>query len=176
MARKVRVRDYFRPGRRGVFASFGTGTTVYVSPERQTDLLLRQLRRVRPNRQNCEIRVMQAFITNKRVRVARRLRALARRGCRVFVLVNINRAEGKLGMGTKIPRALGRRINPRGRRHIHDKVVLMQWGDNRVVLTGSHNMSGPANSRNDELLVRVAGSQLLYDEFVGHFNDGFGPP
>ena len=176
MARKVRVRDYFRPGRRGVFASFGTGTTVFVSPERQTDLLLRQLRRVRRGG-NCEIRVMQAFITNARIRVAQRLRELARGGgCRVSVLVNINRESGKPGLGSKIPRALGRRIKPRGRRHIHDKLVLMQWGDNRVVLTGSHNMSGPANGRNDEVLVSVAGSQVLYDAFVGHFSDGYGPP
>jgi len=178
MAAKVHVADYFKPPGQGVFGSVAARTEGFVSPEKDGDLLLRVLRKVKPTRSGCEIRVMQTFITDARIRVARRLRALQRRHCNVSVLVNENRKSHKIAMGGKVKRVI------RGERKlccVHDKLVLIQGTyegrrDSTVVVTGSHNMSGPANSRNDEVLVVVEDVPALYLTYVAHFIDGYGPP
>jgi len=178
MAAKVHVADYFKPPGQGVFGSVAARTEGFVSPEKDGDLLLRVLRKVKPTRHGCEIRVMQTFITDARIRVARRLRALRRRHCKVSVLVNENRKSHKIAMGEKVKRVI------RGERKlccVHDKVVLIQGTyegrpKSTVVVTGSHNMSGPANSRNDEVLVVVKDVPALYLTYVAHFHDGYGPP
>lgn len=181
MAGKIRVADYFQPPGRGVFGSAAARTEGYVSPEgtRGSDLMLRILRKVKPTRRGCQIDVMQAFFTNARIRVARRLRALQRRGCRVRVVVNAKRKGGKIAMGSRVKRVIR---GERKGRHIHDKVVLIRGTyegrrNRTVVLTGSHNMSAPANGRNDEVLLGVYDVPALYLTFLAHFNDGYpGPP
>jgi hypothetical protein len=176
LAGKLQTGDYFQPPGRGVFGSVAARTEGYVSPEHKGDLLMRILRKVKPTRHGCQIRVMQAFITNQRLNVARRLRALKRGGCKLQVLVNENRKTHKIGLGSKIKPVL------RGAhklRYVHDKIVLIQGTyegrrNRTIVLAGSHNMSGPANNRNAEVLVGVYDVPALYLAYVGHFIDGYG--
>jgi hypothetical protein len=152
---------------RGYVHSPATKTSLYMSPEQQTDLWDARLNDITPD-DKCEVRVIHASIRDSRPAVTNRLIALKAGGCKVMIASD--------DVEPKALAALHRAGIPVRRQVIHDKTVLhysrMSGGsDYRYhVLTGSHNWSNGALRQYDELLSRTE-SKPLYDAFVGHFND-----
>jgi hypothetical protein len=163
--------DYYEPASgRGHFLA--ESADVYVSPEEQTDLVVNRLDDINPDG-NCEIRVIQASIRDSRLDVVRRLVALKQGGCKVMVVAH-----------TVEPSALAAftRANIRVRtKPIHDKsfIVHAKYGANveHRVYTGSHNLSGGAAHKYDEIFVKLAGERQnhpVYDAYLTHFQDAYG--
>jgi hypothetical protein len=141
-----------------------------MSPEQQSDLWENRLDDIIPT-PACRVRVMHASIRDSRMAVVNRIIALKRGGCRVWIASDDVEPQAKAALkGAGIP--IHKNV-------IHDKVVLhfsRMTGDNTAerhyVLAGSHNLSGSANTKYDELLSRTE-SKALYDAFFAHFNDAY---
>jgi hypothetical protein len=161
---------------RGYFSSVASKSTVYVSPEADTDLWVERLKFVEPD-STCRIRVMQNVFRDTRIKVAETLRDLADRGCVIQVLTE--EMEGDV-------RATLNRdgITVRSDRLVHDKTIIInaKYGDppsagNRyIVFTGSHNLTLSALRYNDELILKLADSKPLHDLFVDHFERAWAGP
>ncbi|WP_152364083.1 phospholipase D-like domain-containing protein [Microlunatus speluncae] len=161
---------YVASGPRGTFGSENSNTTVYASPEQNTDLVLNRLSYVNPDA-DCRIRVMQASINDTRIDVVNALVGLKQGGCKVWVSVGAIHANALAAF-----KAAG---IPVRKSPVHDKLFLIsaKYADSAaprsVVLTGSHNLTLSALRHNDELLIKITDSQPMYDAFYTHFNDAY---
>lgn len=141
---------------------------VYVSPELDTDLVVNRLDDYTPDA-TCEVRVMQASIRDSRLAVVDRLVTMKNGGCKVSVVAD-----------TVEPAALAK-LKSAGipvRHHlIHDKVFVVKSKGAYRVYTGSHNLSGSAAHKYDEIFVKLApeteASHPVYDIYVTHFADAY---
>jgi phosphatidylserine/phosphatidylglycerophosphate/cardiolipin synthase-like enzyme len=99
------------------------------------------------------------FLTSSRQAVIDALAGLARRGCRVRIVLQ-KLDHGPLADGARTVRASGLRVSCVAR--LHDKVVLVdavRRSDGRAdkaVWTGSQSLGGRALRFNDEALLRVS--------------------
>lgn len=164
--------DYYDAGSgRGYFGSTASNSQVYVSPEQQTDLVDSRLSYVTPD-SGCRVRVMESWLRNTRSRIADRLVAFKKKGCKVWVVAEIIESS----MWKKLHAAgIPMHVNAK----VHDKafVIYARYDKSSshryVVLNGSENLSGPALTSNDELLVKLTDNQTMYAAFVHHFNDAY---
>jgi hypothetical protein len=116
---------------------------------------------------------MQASVRDSRLAVVGRLIKMKEGGCKVWVVASTVEPDALAALrGAGIP----------VRRHrVHDKafVVYGRYGDDYRyrVYTGSHNLSGSANRKFDEIFVKLApetaASHPVYDAFYTHFNDAY---
>ena len=166
-----RTTDYYDPssGRGYVRAP---AASVYASPEAQTDLVVDRLDDVTPD-SACRVRVMQAAVRATRMAVVRQLVRMKSGGCLVHVVASEVAAEPLQALksaGIPVRRAL-----------VHDKafVVHGKYGSTyrSRVYTGSHNLSGRANTTFDEIFVKLAPetstSSPVYAAFLRHFRDAY---
>ncbi|WP_177326072.1 phospholipase D-like domain-containing protein [Nannocystis exedens] len=159
--------DYYVPNGNGHFESGPVG--VYISPEIDSDLVLNQLKLISPDNL-CRVHVAQMAVSNDRHALVKRLKELAEGGCKIRVVAG---SIGKVSLATLDAAEIPRRVN-----NVHDKNVLIyaKFAGSEmpryIVLTGSHNWTGPAKFRNDEILLRLE-SKALYEAFLQHFNDAF---
>lgn len=159
--------NYYDPGS-GRGHLLRDSADVYVSPELDSDLVVNRLDDVAPDA-TCEVRVMQASIRDSRLDVVDRLVTMKNGGCKITVVAD-----------TVEPTALSR-LKSAGipvRYHlIHDKVFVVKSKGAYRVYTGSHNLSGSAASKYDEIFVKLApetdASHPVYDIYVTHFADAF---
>ena len=152
---------------RGFFAT--PTARVFASPDQDTDLVLARLNDIVPDG-DCRVRVAQAMIFDSRLEVVDLLGRLRRGGCRVWVAGNHIQP---------VARARLRDANiPVRRNKLHDKYILVDArfagsaNPRTLVFTGSHNWTGSANSRNDELFVRVE-SAALHAAYRAHFDSAY---
>lgn len=168
---RVRAADYYNPdtGRGHLLAA---SADVYVSPESTTDLVVNRLDDVSPDNK-CRVRVMQASIRDSRLAVVDRLVAMKRGGCQVQVVADTVEPKALAALkGANIPV----REMP-----IHDKVFLVYGkfgsGYQHRVYTGSHNLSGSALRKYDEIFVKLAPEtpteHPVFDHYVAHFDDAY---
>lgn len=165
--------DYYVPASgRGHYLT--ASADVYASPEAQTDIVLNRLDDIRADG-NCEIDVQQASIRDSRLDVVKKLAALKRDGCKVRVVAHtVEPAARKILKDRNIPIHAKR---------VHDKVFVVNAvinGKRQMrVFTGSHNLSGGAAHRYDEIFVKLAAetgaSHPVYDAYRRHFADAFDP-
>jgi hypothetical protein len=162
--------DYYdADAKRGYVHSGATKTSLYMSPEAQLDLWDSRLNDIVPDA-NCRVRVLHASIRDSRMAVVNRLVALKRGGCKVWIAAETVEPKARAALHAA-------RI-PIKQQKIHDKVVLhysrMDGGSayRYFVLSGSHNLSGSALRKYDELLTRTE-SKDLYNAFFRHFNDAY---
>ena len=106
-----------------------------------------------------------ALFTRARAVVQQRLQRLRSMGCNVKVII-----------GPKVGRAFVRQgLKPSNvrRRSIHHKLLLIdaqyrgRW--NQLVFTGSHNLTGPALTANDETWLRVE-SPFVFEAYRVHYD------
>jgi len=166
-----RVADYYDPASgRGRFLA--PAADVFASPEVQTDLVVDRLDDITPDA-SCRVRVMHAEVRDSRLAVVDQLVRMKRGGCQIWVVAD-----------TVEPRALAAlhaaKI-PVHKMPIHDKSFLVfgkvgATSEYRVY-TGSHNLTGDAAHRNDEILVELAPEtgtvHPIYDAYFAHFNDAY---
>lgn len=166
-----RVADYYDPasGRGHLLTE---SADVYISPEAQTDLVVNRLDDVTPDT-TCRVKVMQASIRDSRMDVVNRLITMKKGGCQVQVVADTFEPDALAALkAAKIPvREM----------LIHDKVFVVYGkyggGYQYRVYSGSHNLSGGAAHRFDEIFVKLApetgATHPVYDEFITHFNDAY---
>jgi phosphatidylserine/phosphatidylglycerophosphate/cardiolipin synthase-like enzyme len=158
---------------RGYFKSAASNSTVYVSPETQTDLWVERLKFVDAG-PDCQLRVMQNMFQNTRIEVAERLRALAVGGCEIKVLTE--------SMEPSVRSQLSHSRIQVSHGPVHDKSILVNarydGSDARrtIVFTGSHNLSRNALQYNDELILKLADSPDLYNAYLDHFQRAWNDP
>ncbi len=163
--------DYYDPssGRGHILAE---SADIYVSPEVQTDIVVNRLDDITPDAQ-CEVRVMQASIRDSRLDVVSRLVAMKQGGCKVEIVAHTVEPTAKAQL---LAASIPVRTN-----EIHDKtfIVHAKYGASyeRRVYTGSHNLSGSAAHKYDEIFVKLAPEKgeahPVYDAYVTHFSDAF---
>lgn len=151
---------------RGYFGSADSNSTVFVSPEQTTDLVLNRLNNIQPD-SSCRIRVIEASIYNSRSAVVDKLVSLKNSGCKVWAMV------GKID-GPQLTKLKNAGISVH-KGAIHDKMILIseQSGSHTWVLVGSHNLTNLSLQHEDNILMRLEDSQPLYDAFYAHFNDAY---
>jgi phosphatidylserine/phosphatidylglycerophosphate/cardiolipin synthase-like enzyme len=168
---KKRAADYYDPtsGRGHLLAQ---SADVYVSPESTTDLVVNRLDDVTPDT-TCRVKVMQASIRDSRIGVVNQLISMKQGGCQIQVVAATVEPDALAALqGANIPVR---------RMPIHDKVFLVygKFGSayQYRVYTGSHNLSGSALRKFDEIFVKLApetdASHPVYDEFITHFFDAY---
>jgi phosphatidylserine/phosphatidylglycerophosphate/cardiolipin synthase-like enzyme len=167
---RKRYADYYDPAS-GRGALSATAANMAVSPEADTDLINTRLNDVTPTA-TCQVRVMQQMIGDGRTAVIDRLVAMKKGGCKVSIVAS-----------SIDPNALAafKAVNIPMRKHIvHDKLFIVYGqvasGYQYRVYTGSQNVTVPGNSKNDDILVRLAPETTthpVYDEFVRHFDDAY---
>ncbi|WP_437894273.1 phospholipase D-like domain-containing protein [Sorangium sp. So ce124] len=165
---KPRTNDYHetRSGR-GVW--LGDMVHVDASPEQDSDLVLRQLKKILPN-SDCRVHVEQNMIHDSRSDLITKLISLKAQGCKVRVVVkNIDKRSKE---------RLQEKHIPVHEKKVHDKIILIKarFDDSptprHLVFTGSHNWTRKANNANDEILVRVE-SQTIYQAYREHFRKAY---
>lgn len=152
---------------RGYFGSDASKSTVFVSPEQNTDLVANRLDNISPD-SNCRIRVMEASISNGRSAVVDKLVSLKAGGCKIWAMV------GSID-STQLTKLRNAGISVH-KGAIHDKMILVSEGVNNAhtwVLVGSHNLTQLALRSEDNILMRLEYSQPLYDAYYAHFNDAY---
>ncbi len=152
---------------RGYFGSSASNSTVFVSPEQNTDLVKNRLDNISPDT-NCRIRVMEASISNGRSAVVDKLVSLKAGGCKIWAMV------GSID-STQLTKLKNAGISVH-KGAIHDKMILVSEGVNNAhtwVLVGSHNLTNLALRSEDNILMRLEYSQAMYDGFYAHFNDAY---
>lgn len=166
-----RQADYFDPpSGRGHLLS--DAADVYASPEAQTDLVVNRLDDITPNA-NCRIHVMQSKVNDTRLEVISQLVKMKQDGCQVWVVADCVQ-PGAL-------EALHAAGIPVRHNKVHDKsfLVYAKYGSEYQyrIYSGSHNLGGPANRKNDEIFVKLAPetgpTHPLYDAYLTHFRDAY---
>lgn len=137
--------------------SSANGTTGFQDP------IVEILREIKPLKGG-SIRVAMAFWTGPRRGIVDWLSAFQKVGMDVQVLVD------REGTSSTITNALATGgINPTSFPQLHSKYMLIdaEWRGVRqkLVLTGSHNYTGPALTSNDEALL-VISNPLIYEAFL----------
>ncbi len=172
--------DYFNHGGKVVAPS----ARLFLSPSPTTDLWKDRLDQVIPGA-DCAIVVAHAYILDTRSVVVQKLRSLANKGCTVKVIgpKKDTKAEqdkqfspSMLAVLDGKPSAGVPKIETRIAK-IHEKYMIVhaRFGEQPTVVrdfvfTGSHNLTGPANNKNDELLARLDGNPVAAAFFL-HFVD-----
>jgi phosphatidylserine/phosphatidylglycerophosphate/cardiolipin synthase-like enzyme len=166
-----RFADYYDPtsGRGHVLT---VPADVYVSPETQTDLVVNRLDDITPDAM-CVVRIMHSSVRDSRMAVVNRLVEMQNGGCDVQIVAT-----------TIEPQALAALQDANillRQGQIHDKVIVVfgKYGANyeHRVYTGSQNLSGSANTKYDEIFVKLAAESAaahpVYNEYMTHFDDAF---
>lgn len=149
-----------------------TAADVYASPEADTDLVVNRINDVTPDA-NCRVRVLQASVRNSRLAVVNQLVKMKRGGCKVWVVAETIEPDARAAL-----RAAG---IPMRTAKIHDKSFLIygKFGSSYAyrVYSGSHNLSGSANRKYDEIFVKLApetgATHPVYDAYFAHFDDAY---
>lgn len=111
----------------------------------------------------CTVRVAMAFFTKARAEVADKLREVQADGCSVAVITDDAKSTADLSG-----------LNAHRTKDLHSKYLLIDADDyyngspNRLVFTGSHNLTGPALHYNDEVMLRVNDAKV-YADYVDDF-------
>jgi len=111
----------------------------------------------------CTVRVAMAFFTRGRAAVADKLRQVQAGGCSVAVITDDSKSTADLTG-----------LNAHRTNDLHSKYLLIDADDyydgnpNRLVFTGSHNLTGPALHYNDEVMLRV-NDPKVYADYVDDF-------
>jgi hypothetical protein len=172
--------DYFghlmnmRPLPQGPLYFSSSTSRVYASPSSvaSNDIILNRLNDIKPGT-GCEVRVAEGILSDKRMQLITKLKDLKEAGCMVKVIGNTNNTDDEVVSALKYPAKAARKV-PFKKAPVHDKLIIVHArfgniaGFSDIVFTGSHNFTVSANSKNDELLVRVDG-RAVYDAYVGHF-------
>jgi hypothetical protein len=126
------------------------------------------------------IRVAMAFFTDARIAIASQLARLQGDGCDVRVVIRNagDPAPGDAVVALLQTAGIETVLYPTlsGQRRLHSKVLLIDaiYNDSaaprRIVFTGSHNYTGGALNRNDEVLLRIE-DDTLYEGFLQHWTD-----
>lgn len=156
---------------RGYFGSATSNSTVFVSPEQNTDQILGRLNNIDPD-SNCRIRVMHASFSDGRSAVADKLVSLKAGGCKIWIMVGNSSDAMSPSNLTKFKNA-GISVH-KGK--IHDKMILVSEGANNAhtwVLFGSQNLTEASLRKQDNLLMRLEDNQAMYDAFYAHFNRAY---
>ena len=145
---------------------------VYASPEAETDLVVNRINDVTPDG-DCRVRVLQASIRDSRLDVVNRLVRMKQDGCTVWVVANTIEPQARA--------ALAAANIPMREAKVHDKTFLIygKFGAQYAhrVYSGSHNLSGSANRKYDEIFVKLApevgATHPVYDAYREHFDDAY---
>lgn len=174
--------DLYRQRRNGNYYDSASGrgylmaaaADVYVSPDLDTDIVINRLNDLTPDA-SCEVRVMQASVRDSRVAVVDQLVRFKKAGCKVSVVSH--------NVEPKALAALKAGGIPVRKQDVHDKafIVTGKYGTATTasfrVYTGSHNLSISANTKYDEIFVKLAPesgtTHPVYDAFLTHFNDAW---
>jgi len=112
---------------------------------------------------------MQASVRDSRLDVVDRLVTMKKGGCKITVVADTVEP-------TALSRLKGAGISVK-HHMIHDKVFVVKSKGAYRVYTGSHNLSGSAASKFDEIFVKLApeteASHPIYDIYVTHFTDAY---
>ncbi len=167
---RKRTGDYYRPdtGRGRIMRN---PANVYVSPERDTDLVNHRLDDLSPGA-GCTVRVMQSMLRDNRLAIIDRLVSMKQGNCDVQVVTNDVEPEA-------LARLKGAGI-PVRRAPVHNKAFIIHGtfkGKTKYrVYTGSHNV-GVGSRIFDEIFVKLApetgDSHPVYDAYMHHFADAF---
>ncbi len=147
-----------------------TAANVYVSPDLETDLIINRINDMTPD-STCQVRVMHASVRDSRIKLVERLVAMKKAGCKVYVLSDTVEPDAL--------KALKAASIPVRHHGIHDKAIFIygKYGTANAyrVYTGSHNLSISANTKFDEIFVKLAPesgtAHPVYDAYLTHFND-----
>ena len=168
---RKRTGDYFKPNSgRGYIRR--NPANVYISPERETDLINHRLDDLTPSA-DCEVHVMQSMIKDNRLSLVRRLVKMKEGGCDVRVVSNHPDPEA-----LKRLKAAG---IPVRHARVHNKVFIIRGtfaGSTKYrVYTGSHNAGIGATRYFDEIFVKLApetgSTHPVYDAYLRHFEDAW---
>jgi hypothetical protein len=147
-----------------------TAADVYASPDLETDIIVSRLNDLTPD-STCEMRVMQASLRDSRMAVVDLLVKFKKAGCKVYVLADT--------VESKALAALKAAAIPVRHHDIHDKAFIAtgKYGTAKAfrIYTGSHNLSISANTKYDEIFVKLAPesgtAHPVYDAYYAHFGD-----
>ena len=184
--------DYYRPELEegaGHFIAEDAVTVGHVSPESKANLWFDKLAQVKAPDEGggpCVVRVMQAYFLDDLLDApgggvagrtpAHELVDLKQRGCAVAVLVD-RAPDGPYIESQTRTMLCNAGIAVHSHPSIHDKVALTSSGlwygpagtNYPMVFTGSHNMTLNALRHNDEVLLKIYGSQGAYNAYTSHF-------
>jgi hypothetical protein len=168
--------DFYNPGAaQGYFTTNSQNLVVHASPEKDADPDFVHARFNNMTSGNgCTVGVAQAEWKVERLAIAQRLAQLRTNpgGCSVGVILG-----HKFVNGVEVPNADSQVLStlhnagiPIEYGEVHDKYFFLEGGGKpKTVLTGSHNMSGAALRRNDELLVEIKSSASVYSAYWDHW-------
>ena len=168
---------------RGYVHANSSNTTVWASPELETDLWGARMDEINPTSGPCTVRVLQGVFAehsedrDRGVKLANKLAGLKSKGCGVYVLIaKGSSGEPQIGADTK-QILCNAGVSLRARKGIHEKSMIVNADylgtePKRIVFTGSHNFTEKALRNNDELIVRVGDwvNGALNSRFISHFN------
>ncbi|MDQ3933559.1 MAG: heparin lyase I family protein [Actinomycetota bacterium] len=169
---------------KGQFSASISGTTGIFSPEQQTDLWETQLKLLKGPGEggatDCRVTVLHNFLEDARLAAIDELARLSRNGCEVRIAVNyVDREPPDSDYVDIGPQAKELLCTTPGDlriiavRKLHHKAIAAYGTFNgayrATVWTGSHNLTGPALNRNDEMLFRVDNAPKLADEFRNEY-------
>jgi hypothetical protein len=169
-AQRRRADYYDAATARGYMLS--TAADVYASPEADTDLVVNRLNDVTPDA-SCRVRVLQASVRDSRLDVVQQLVRMKQGGCKVTVVAHTIEPDARAAL-----RAGGIEMRTA---EIHDKTFLIygKFGASYAyrAYSGSHNLSGSANRRYDEIFVKLAPEtgavHPVFDAYLAHFDDAY---
>jgi phosphatidylserine/phosphatidylglycerophosphate/cardiolipin synthase-like enzyme len=164
----VKGNDYFDGHGRG--AGRGDKVKFYASPDANHDPVAKILNDIKPK--GAKVLVDQAMIFNSRGNLVKKLADLKEHGADVRVVANHIHGDMR--------RELRKAHIPLSIAKTHDKTIAINAdlksdkGNDKVkmVVTGSHNWTKSANTKNDELLVSVK-DDSLFKQYKKHFETAF---
>ncbi len=145
---------------------------VYVSPELDTDIVVNRLDDITIDA-TCEVRVLQASVRDSRMAVVNRLVKMKQGGCKILVAADTVEPNALAAL-----KAAGIPVH---QKPIHDKtfIVFAKFGGVQQyrIFSGSHNLSISANTKYDEIFVKLApetgATHPAYDAYLRHFEDAY---
>lgn len=160
----------------------GFKTKAYFFPRsgNDNDTIVNILNNVRPDCNECKIKVVMARWTKKRIEIAQELVTLKQSGCDIQVITR--KPDEGSGVNSEITTILingGIKVMefPVGQVNIHSKYFLIdsyyKSGSSeykqKIVWTGSHNFTGAALHSNDETLLKIRDTKI-YVKFLINFS------
>lgn len=164
----VKGNDYFDGHGRG--AGHGDKVKFHASPDANHDPVAKILNDIKPK--GAEVLVDQAMIFNSRGNLVKKLADLKAHGADVKVVANNIHADMRRELReAHIPVSIAK---------THDKTIAINadlksdkgHDKTKMVVTGSHNWTKSANTKNDELLVSVKDDRL-FNQYKDHFQTAF---
>ena len=169
---------------RGAFSASISGTAGIFSPEQQTDLWETQLKLLKGPREggarDCRVVVMHNHLEDARIAAIDELARLSRNACEVRIAVNyVDREPPDSDYADIGDQAKDVLCTTPGNlrivavRNMHSKAIAAYGTFNgahrATVWTGSHDLTGPALNRNDEVIFRLDNAPKLADEFRNEY-------